>query len=180
MTRTVNLMTRTVPDPPEPEYRADERTTLLGFLDFYRSVLLRKGDGFDATQLATPLAPTTLTVGRLIRHMTFVEDFWFGECVAGTALEPWASAPWDEDPDWEITTADGLDFSRLRSDFEAACARSRAVVAEIESLDHVGPGMTPDRPCSLRWVLVHMIEEYARHCGHADLIAENLDGRTGD
>jgi hypothetical protein len=173
-------MIEAVAPPTDPPGNVDERDTLSSFLDFFRTVLIRKGQGMDAIQLATPLAPSTLTVGGLIRHMTFVEDHWFSECVAGTPLEPWASAPWEQDPDWEITTADGSTFDELRTGFDAACARSRAVVESLASLDHVGVGMPPDRLKSLRWVLVHMIEEYARHCGHADLIAESIDGRVGD
>ncbi|MFK8022382.1 MAG: DinB family protein [Ilumatobacter sp.] len=169
-----------VPGPIEPGLLTDERTTLLEFLDYFRSVLLRKGDGLDATQLATPLAPTTLTVGRLIRHMAFVEDYWFSEVITATPLEPWVSAPWDQDPDWEITTADGMEFATLRCDYEAACERSRSVMQQIPDLDHRASGGDPERPRTVRWVIVHMIEEYARHCGHADLIAESIDGRVGD
>lgn len=154
---------------------------LLDFLDFQRAVLARKGDGLTAAQLEQRLGSSTLTVGRLIRHMTLVEDHWFQKVVGGQPEnEPWASAPWDDDPDWEMTTADGMIFDDLRADFEAACARSAATLSEHYDLDLVAVGSHPDRRESLRWILVHMVEEYARHCGHADLIAESVDGRTGD
>ena len=168
-----------LPEPPEPEYGGDERTTLTGFLDFYRSILVRKGAGLDAERLTSRLGASSLTIGRLIRHMTQVEDHWFQRVLPGDdPIEPWASAPWGDDPDWEMTTADGLDFATLRSDFEAACARSRATLERFDDLDLVALGASPDRPVSIRWILVHMIEEYARHCGHADLIRESIDGDT--
>ena len=154
---------------------------LLGFLDVQRTVLLRKGDGLTAEQLGQRLGPSTLTLGRLIRHMTFVEDHWFQKALAADAPpEPWASAPWDDDPDWEMTTADGMTFRALADDFIAACDRSNQTLAGHDDLDHVASGTHPGMPVTLRWILIHMIEEYARHCGHADLLREAIDGQTGD
>ena len=168
-----------LPDDPAPA--ADERSMLLEYLEFQRSVLLRKGDGLSPEQLATRLGPSTLTIGRLIRHMTFVEDHWFQKALVGQPpREPWASAPWDDDPDWEMTTAAGMGFTTLADDLVAACDRSRATLADHHDLDLVAVGAHPDRPVTLRWILIHMIEEYARHCGHADLLREAVDGRTGD
>lgn len=151
------------------------------FVDFYRAVLLRKASGLEPAQLAATLAPSTLTIGALVRHMTFVEDHWFHSVFAGLSdREPWASADWDADRDWEMTTATGMTFGELRADFDEACARSRAVVVGASSLDELAKGGdVTDRP-SLRWILVHMIEEYARHCGHADLVRESIDGTVGD
>jgi uncharacterized damage-inducible protein DinB len=175
------MTTPPVPDPIEPSFAAGERETLIEFLDWYRTVLLRKGDGLTPHQLSTRLGPSSLTIGRLIRHMTFVEDFWFDFRFAGNPeREPWASAPWDADHDWEMTTADGLTFTELRVEYDAACARSRVVVDESPDLDPIAAAPQPDRQVSLRWILVHMIEEYARHCGHADFLREAIDGRTGD
>jgi uncharacterized damage-inducible protein DinB len=154
---------------------------MIEFLDWYRAVLIRKGDGLTPEQLTATLGPSTLTIGRLIRHMTLVEDSWFDNRFAGQPeREPWASAPWDDDRDWEMTTADGLSFDELRIDFDAACARSREIVGTADDLSAIA--VTPSRHGyeSLRWILVHMIEEYARHCGHADLIREMIDGRVGD
>lgn len=167
--------------PVEPEVAAGERQTLAEFIDFQRVVLLRKGDGLTSEQLAAQLWPSPLTIGRLIRHMTLVEDHWFDNVFAGNPeREPWASAPWEDDPDWEMTTADGVDFSTLRSDFGAACDRSRTIVDAAVDLDTIASTPSHDRLVSLRWILVHMIEEYARHCGHADLLREAIDGRVGD
>ena len=155
---------------------------LLAFLEFQRAVLLRKGEGLSPEQLAMRLGPSTLTIGRLIRHMTFVEDHWFQKALIGQRPpEPWASAPWDDDPDWEMTTADGMAFTtagrRLRPPPATDLA---ATLAEHHDLDLVALGARPDRPVTLRWILIHMIEEYARHCGHADLLREAVDGRVGD
>jgi len=166
--------------PAEPAPAGDERSMLLEFLDFQRAVLLRKGHGLTHAQLAVRLGPSTLTIGRLIRHMTFVEDHWFQTVLIGRQREPWASAPWDDDPDWEMTTADGMTFPALAGDFTAACDWSRATIADHHDLDLVALGARVDRPVTLRWLLIHMIEEYARHCGHADLLREAIDGRTGD
>ncbi|MFT6765026.1 MAG: hypothetical protein ACJAXA_003707 [Candidatus Aldehydirespiratoraceae bacterium] len=170
-----------IPEPTDPDGQRNERDTLTDFLDFYRQVLLRKGQGLTSKQLAVSIAPADLTIGGLIRHMTLVEDSWFSERLVGQPkLEPWASAPWEEDRDWEMTTATGMTFDELRIDFESACERSRAIMAGIRSLDTVGP-IVDERPVrSARWILVHMIEEYARHCGHADFLAQSIDGRTRD
>lgn len=154
---------------------------LVEFLDFYRTVLLRKACGLTPAQLDVSIAPSTLTIGALVRHMTFVEDHWFDSIFAGRAVrEPWASADWDADRDWEMTSASGMTFGDIRTDFDEACERSRSHVAGAASLDDVANGGDlTDRP-SLRWILIHMIEEYARHCGHADLLRESIDGRLGD
>ncbi len=170
-----------VPEPSDPERRTDERTMLTAFLDFYRTVLLRKASGLTPEQLAMTTAASTLTIGGLVRHMTLVEDHWFDATFAGLpAREPWASADWDADRDWEMTTAIGMAFDDLRADFDEACDRSRAHVAATPSLDALAAGGDAGNRVSMRWILIHMIEEYARHCGHADLLRESIDGRVGD
>ncbi len=170
----------TVTEPAEPGRTNDETATLSEFLDFYRAVLLRKADGLTPDELNTPVGVTTLTIGKLIRHMTLVEDHWFDKTFAGLAeREPWASADWDSDPDWEMTTAKGMTFNELRTDYDQACERSRAHLAAAASLDTLAVGGDPGG-LSLRWILVHMIEEYARHCGHADILREAIDGTVGD
>jgi uncharacterized damage-inducible protein DinB len=171
-------------EPPElvlPPLEADERTMLLGFLDLYRATLVRKGAGLTQEQLARPLPPSTLTLGGLLKHMAVVEDDWFTSDMAGRDLpEPWASVDWDADRDWELTSARDDAPERLLALFESACARSRAVVASCDSLDQRSVKTDADgNHWSLRWILVHMIEEYARHCGHADLLREAIDGQRG-
>lgn len=170
-----------VAEPVDPARRSDELSMLSAFLDFYRLVLLRKASGLTPEQLTTTVAASTLTIGRLLRHLTLVEDDWFDATFAGLAArEPWASADWATDRDWEMTTADGMTFEQLRADFEAACERSRSHVAGAPSLDALAAGGDVGNRASLRWIMIHMIEEYARHCGHADLIRESIDGQVGD
>jgi hypothetical protein len=128
-------------------------------------------------------AASALTLGALVKHLAYVEDQWFTMRFAGLpAPEPWASAPWDEDRDWDLhsAAADGPD--ELLALFDAALLRSRAVVDSAVTLDGLSaPSSEPGRgPWNLRWILVHMIEEYARHAGHADLLREAIDGQTGD
>lgn len=170
-----------IDEPQDPRRRGDEPTMLNEFLDFYRAVLLRKASGLTPEQLDTAIVPSSLTIGALVRHMTLVEDHWFNSIFAGLVeREPWASADWDADPDWEMTSARGMTFQDLRTDFDEACERSRTLVAAASSLDELAKGGDVTDPASLRWILVHMIEEYARHCGHADLLRESIDGRLGD
>lgn len=167
--------------PDDPGRRSDELTMLTEFLDFYRVVLLRKASGLTIEQLNTTTAASSLTLGKLIRHMTLVEDHWFDFTFAGLpGREPWASADWEADRDWEMTTARGMSFADLRVDFEEACKRSRSHVGAAISLDALAAGGDASDRVSLRWILIHMIEEYARHCGHADFLRESIDGRTGD
>ena len=94
--------------------------------------------------------------------------------------EPWASANWQADRDWEWRSAVDDDPDDLRRRYEAACEQSRRVVAAAESLDTVSVGGAGGASWNLRWILIHMIEETARHCGHADLLRETIDGRTGN
>ncbi|MEM9515603.1 MAG: DinB family protein [Actinomycetota bacterium] len=167
--------------PEDPARRVDERTMLCAFVDFYRSVLIRKADGLTADELQRTVTTSSLTIGALVRHMTMVEDYWFNDTFAGLPeREPWASADWEDDPDWEMTTAGGMSFGELRDEFDAACQRSREHVQSASSLDQLAVGGDPDDRCTLRWILIHMLEEYARHCGHADIFRQGIDGRTGD
>ena len=167
---------------PEMPLAGTEAQTLLGFLDYQRATLAWKCRGLSDAQLAARLHPTAITLGGLLKHMARVEDGWFSEVVAeGAAVEPWASMPWAEE--WTTAGADsGEDLRRLWAD---RVERSRAVVAaELAAgdagLDKTHPAWGGRGHPSLRWVLVHMIEEYARHNGHADLLRESIDGETGE
>ena len=171
-------------EPPPlvvPPFDADERAMLLGFLDLYRATLIRKAAGLTQEELARPLPPSTLTLGGLLKHMAVVEDDWFTSDMAGRDLpEPWVSVDWEVDPDWDLNSAKDDSPEELLTLFETACERSRAVVAACDSLDQ--RSMKTDRRgeyFTLRWILVHMIEEYARHCGHADFLREAIDGQRG-
>ena len=117
----------------------------------------------------------------VLKHLAAVEDDWFTGDVAGKDLpEPWASVPSDLVDGWEWTSASTDTPSELHELFDAACRRSRRACAAVTSLESMSV-RTDDQgePWSLRWIYVHMIEEYARHVGHMDLIRESIDGRTG-
>ncbi|MDW3213833.1 MAG: DinB family protein [Ilumatobacteraceae bacterium] len=153
---------------------------LMSFLDYFRVVLVRKCAGLNAEQLRTTVGESTLTLGRLLRHMAFVEDHWFTYTLLGDELpEPWLGADWDAQPDWEMDTADDCTPVDLAERFDEAVARSRDAITGLDP-DHPASRESPSGPTSLRWILIHMIEEYARHCGHADLIREAIDGNVGD
>jgi uncharacterized damage-inducible protein DinB len=168
---------------PEPPLDGDEVSTLLGFLDYQRATLAWKTDGLDDEQLRVRLPSSALSLGGMLKHLARVEDHWFSEVVADAPrAEPWASTPWAAE--WETAAHDGADeLHRLwRSRVEA----SRAVVATALAADPGGALQAGHSAWegqgfpSLRWVLVHMIEEYARHNGHADLLRELVDGETGE
>ncbi len=165
-------------DPPRA---GDEAATLTAFLDYNRAAVLDKAAGLTEAQLATAVPPSTLTLAGLLHHLALVEHWWFHQCFAGAQpIEPWASAPWDEDPDWEFTVAADLDGATLRRRYQEAIARSHHITEAAPDLSALSVA-TDDQgePWSLRWILAHMLEETARHAGHADLIRESIDGHTG-
>jgi uncharacterized damage-inducible protein DinB len=167
-------------EPIDPPRTSDERTMLLSYLDFYRAVLLRKCAGLNAEELQRTAAATTLTLGRLLRHMAFVEDHWFEFVLHGRDYPaPWHGADWDAQPDWEMDTSSDYSPTELAAQFAAAIERSRTAIDSVD-LDDAASRLGPTGPTSVRWILVHMIEEYARHCGHADLLREAVDGQVGD
>ena len=166
---------------PEPILAGDEVSTVLGFLDFQRSTLEWKCRGLDDEQLRFRLPSSALSLGGLLAHLARVEDNWFSEVVAeAPRQEPWASMDWAAE--WEDSrTRTG---EELRALWAARVEASRAVVAEALAgpggLDATHPAWGGQGHPSLRWVLVHMIEEYARHNGHADLLREAIDGSVGE
>lgn len=171
-------MTR--PESPDIPTDADEITTFNAFLDFYRAELIDRAWGLDKEQLNQTLAPSTLSLARLIGHMTGVEMGWFLEKFDGEAPPSWVeNLDWDADPDAEMTRAETLTPDELFGEFEAQCADSRQRAAQATSLDQLSVlASNSGAHFNLRWIYVHMIEEYARHCGHADLIRESIDGDT--
>lgn len=169
--------------PPEIAYdhAPDEQTALSQFLDVHRLEFHRRTWGLDARQLSTTVAASSLTLAGLLKHMALVEHSWFEHRFAGMdEREPWASADWDNDPDWEFRTALDDDPEQLIRNFLEACQRSRVVVEAASSPDQQSKRLDRnDNPWNLRWIMIHMIEEYARHLGHADLIREAIDGTAG-
>lgn len=165
----------------DPDPAADERIMLLQFLDYHRATLLGKAEGLDAEGLARRLPSSALTLAGLLKHLALVEDNWIQVRFLGLPeLEPWASAPWDEDRDWEFHTAERDDPDELRALYRDACERSRRGVADSD-LDALSVGVDRQgRQWSLRWILTHLLEETARHNGHADLLREAVDGVVGE
>jgi uncharacterized damage-inducible protein DinB len=170
--------TASAPERKDPDRIADERTALEQWLDFHRDTLLTKCSGLTAEQLKLrSVPPSNLCLLGLVRHMTEVERWWFRMHAAGEDLAL-RYDPGGTDADFDDTAdadaAENLDA--YREEIEAA----RAAVAG-KDLDLVVPsrGDHPERTRDLRWIYVHMIEEYARHNGHADLVREAIDGATG-
>jgi Protein of unknown function (DUF664) len=174
-------MTWTAPqiERAAPRYLADERTSLQDFLDYQRQTLLWKCSGLTGEQLAArPIAGTSLSLLGLVRHLAYVQRVWLRIRVAGQAdLDDLYCTPEQPDADIDLATAAGAeaDFAVFASE----CAAADAAVG-ARSLDdtfvHAGLGVT----ISVRWVYTHLIEEFARHNGHADLIREQIDGATGE
>ena len=165
-----------------PPYIADERTMLLAYLESHRDTLRLKTGDLGSDGLTATLAPSTMTLGGLLKHLALVEDWWFGVNLVGTTdMPPFDTVDWDADPDWEWHSAADDSPEELRELYEKAVALSDANLAGIDDLDQVIHRRHPEtgEGLSARWVILHMIEEYARHNGHADLIRESVDGRTG-
>jgi uncharacterized damage-inducible protein DinB len=170
---------------PEPPITGDEAATLAGFLDFQRATLAWKCDGLDAAGLAATVAASSMTLGGMLKHLALVEDDWFSYTFCNQDRQrPWDTVDWDADPDWDWHSAAADSPEKLAALWRDAVSRSRAVAGEALAsggLDQLARRTWSDgRAPSLRWILCHMIEEYARHNGHADLIRESLDGRTGE
>lgn len=172
---------------PEPPPEGDEAATLLGFLDFQRATLEWKCRGLTDEQLRVVLPPAALTLGGMLKHLAHVEDYWCTTVVAGEPTpEPWAGVDWKQDPDWEWRTAADDPGDVLRALWGERVERSRGIVqarlgrGAAEALGAAHPVRAGRSRVSLRWVLVHLIEEYSRHNGHADLIRESIDGQTGE
>lgn len=168
---------------PEPPHLGHERETLIGFLDFLRATLATKASGLDGDGLRRRLEahPSDMSLGGLLKHLAYVEDYWCTEVVdGGAAPEPWASVDWSGDPDWDWHSADEDAPEAVWALWRAAVDRSRQVLTRHDALDgrHARPGSGEE--VSLRWLLTHLVEEYARHCGHADLLREAIDGSTGE
>ncbi|MDO3682547.1 DinB family protein [Micromonospora sp. C28ISP2-4] len=175
-------MTWTAPkiDRRHEPYVADERAMLQGWLDLHRDTLQHKCAGLTAEQLRTPsVEPSGLTLLGLVRHMADVERWWFRHRAAGLDLPDLYDSSVDPDADLnDIADADPAEaFATLRAEIEAADQAAADLPLEHTFLCRRPDGGADEM--NLRWVYVHMIEEYARHNGHADLIRERIDGVTG-
>lgn len=158
----------------EPPHEGEERTMLIGWLEYHRATLELKCQGLTDDQLRTrSVPPSALSLLGLVRHMAEVENNWFRFWLGGDG----PVYRYEGDEDFAVDNADVAEaFDYWRSE----CANAREVLATFHSLDDVGAGQTVGAGISVRWTLTHMIEEYARHNGHADLLREAIDGTTGD
>jgi hypothetical protein len=167
-------------DRRDPPVQADEREMLLGWLDYHRATLAMKCDGLTAEQLRSQsVEPSSLSLLGLVRHMTEVERSWILRGFEDAAAPPLYYSDDNPDGDFDdVAVADAeADFAR----WAEACAHTTAVVEGASSLDLVEARVgRPDGAVSLRWIVIHLIEEYARHNGHADLLRERIDGAVGD
>jgi uncharacterized damage-inducible protein DinB len=166
----------------DPDPVASELNTLVEYLDYQRETVLAKTDDLTRAQLAQKHSPSELTLGGLLYHLALVEETWLEVRFSGLPdREPFAGVDWDADPEWEFRTAADLEPEQVRSRYRAACERSRHVVSRAADLDQLSvEAMRDGRHFSLRWVLLHLIEETARHAGHADFLREAIDGVVGE
>ena len=186
---------------PEPDLSVGELDTLLGFLEFHRATLEWKTRGLTDNELRQRIASSTMTLGGLLMHLAYVEEHWFvGVIHDRERMTPWAEVDWKATPDWEWDAAHTMTGDAMRAQWNASVDRSRAALNEVldaaavpQAANATQPAANADllatlarrlrpsgEPVSLRWILVHMIEEYARHNGHADLLREAIDGQTGE
>jgi hypothetical protein len=158
-----------MPDRRTPFVNTDERGTLVAFLDYLRDGIVVKVEGLAEEDARRTLVPSGTNVLALVKHLTMVEVLWFQSSFAGLDVRVPSDRLRDDDRIENVVAA-----------YRAACARSNEIVSEASDLSarcaHKPP--TTD-PMSLRWILVHMVEETARHAGHADILREQLDGATG-
>ena len=168
-----------VTDRRDPPYIAGEREMYDAWLDFHRATLLVKCEGLDAAQLKTrSVPPSNLSLLGLVRHMTEVERSWFRQVLLDQDAPPVYYGPGNEDG--EFDDIEDADAAADRDRFRAEVTACRQATARVTNLDALGARQRHGKPVSLRWIYLHMIEEYARHNGHADLLRECIDGAIGD
>ncbi|MGH2819747.1 MAG: DinB family protein [Actinomycetota bacterium] len=166
-------------DTGEIAAAADERSTLEAFLDYYREAVKRKVGAVSEEDARRRLVPSATTLGGLIKHLRRVELSWFQHRLAQIPREELPPLQWiEDDPDGDFRVEPDETGKSLIAEYDAQCALSREVAARFQLTDvvphpHLGE-------VSLRWIYVHMIEETARHAGHADILREQIDGTLGD
>jgi uncharacterized damage-inducible protein DinB len=156
-------------DHHTPWTLADEKETLVTFLDYLRGAVIRKASGLPAAAVRRPMVGSGTSLLGLIKHLTRVEIVWFQYAFAGADVR----VPGDD-------LADDDDPQSVIGDYQAAVMVSNRIVAEASDLSRPAKrrAVAPE-PMSLRWILVHMIEETGRHAGHADILREQIDGSVG-
>jgi uncharacterized damage-inducible protein DinB len=166
-------------DRPEAPFEAPEREMLHAWLEYHRATLALKCDGLSDAQLRErAVPPSTMSLLGIVRHMADVELHWFRRVMHGEPIV--GGHYWSEtNRDGEFDDVDDAPAEEAFATWRAECDQAREIAAPL-SLDATGIWPRTGERVSLRWVLVHMIEEYARHNGHADLIRESIDGSTGE
>jgi len=171
---------------PEPPIAGDETATVLGSLERVRAFVAWKCGGLDAEGLQVRVGVSSITLGGLLKHLALVEDDYATTRLFGRDIgAPWNTVDWEADPDWEWRTASEDTPEQLMTLWRDAVVRSRVAFDEAlgdGGMDHVVTGISNSRGESpkLRRMLIDLIEEYARHVGHADLIRESVDGLVGE
>jgi len=170
--------------PVEPPLAGSDQEHLLGMLERLRATFRWKAGGLDADALRVRVGASTLTLGGLLKHLARVDDLKFGTDAFGdTPGEPWRSADWDADPDWDFRSAARDTPEELYALYDAAVARSRRRLADAIAsggLDQPTRIGWDGEQASLRRLVCDLIEEYGRHTGHADLLREAADGLVGE
>jgi uncharacterized damage-inducible protein DinB len=165
------------PNRIDPPYVAGERAMLESWLEYHRATLAWKCEGLDDAQLRQrAVPPSSLSLLGLVRHMADVERSWFRRVLGAEDLPGiyWT----DDEPDGDFDNVDAADVQEAFATWRSECEHARRNAAAADSLDVTG--QRRGEAVTLRWILVHMIEEYARHNGHADFLRERIDGAVGD
>jgi uncharacterized damage-inducible protein DinB len=159
---------------PEPPMAAEPVEMVSAFLDFLRATLLWKIEGLSDEELRRPMTPSGMSVLGIVKHSAYVERVWFRRIFRGEEIVvPWREG--DPDADWRIESDETTEeIVRL---YREEAERSRAIVA---GASWEAKARHPDYEQTLGWILTHMVEEVARHCGHADILREAIDGATGE
>lgn len=153
----------------------DEREVLAGFLDHYRATILQICEGLSRDELIRPMVASGTSLLGMVKHLAYVEAWWFQENIADERPEyPWT----EEDMDADFRIEPDETPEQIFEFYHRACARSREILASL-SLDDPARGRGRSADYNVRWVVVHMIEETARHAGQADILRELIDGKTG-
>lgn len=158
----------------DPPLHAPELETLRAFLDYHRATILKKIDGVSDEDLRKPMVPSGICLLGIVKHLAYVERWWFRTVFRGEELEyPWTDD--DPDADWRIEDGESTEEVIRLYQYETAMARE---IVNAAAPDDVAK--SEKSQASLRWILTHMIEETARHNGHADIFRELIDGTTGE
>jgi hypothetical protein len=170
---------------PEPPLAGGESATLLGSLERQRATFAWKCGGLDAAGLRATVGTSSVTLGGLLKHLAYVEDASFSRKFLGEAPgAPWNAVDWRSDPDWDWHSAARDSPEDLMALWQDAVSRSRGVVRKALAEGDLGQlgrvTFSDGRSPSLRRILIDLVEEYARHVGHADLIRESVDGLVGE